>query len=43
MNYSKEAITWSNENAIAIFKFSRSGDVVAVSDAALKLEAHSRK
>jgi hypothetical protein len=43
MNYSKEAITWSNENAISIFKFSRSGEVVAVSDAALKLEARSRK
>jgi len=43
MNYSKEAITWSNEYSIALFKFSRSGDVVAVSDAALKLEARSRK
>ena len=43
MNYSKEAITWSNENSIAIFKFSRSGDVVAVSDSALRLEARSRK
>jgi hypothetical protein len=43
MNYSKEAITWSNERNIAIFKFSRNGDVVAVSEAALKLEARSRK
>ena len=43
MNYSKEAITWSNERNIAIFKFSRNGDVVAVSEAALKLEARSQK
>jgi hypothetical protein len=43
MNYSKEAITWSNENSIAIFQFSRNGDVVAVSEAALKLEARSQK
>jgi hypothetical protein len=43
MNYSKEAVTWSNEHDIAIFKFSRNGDVVAVSEAALKLEARSQK